>query len=95
MNDKRRKRVAAAIRVIEAVRDQIINLDSIKEEIEALQSEEQEGFENLPESLQQGEMGQSMEHAAEALGEAVTQLEDAMSASSESFEELLASLNNA
>lgn len=40
-------------------------------ELEAVKEEEQEAFDNMPESLQGGEKGQAMEAAIEALEESV------------------------
>ena len=57
MNRSRRSR-------IEKIRTTIENLSN---EIEELQAEEQEAFDAMPESLQQGDRGQASEAAAEAL----------------------------
>ena len=57
MNKDRRDRIAKIKEALEDLRGQI----------EDLQSEEQEAFDNMPESLQQSERGQASEAAAEAL----------------------------
>lgn len=46
--------------------------------LEPARDEEQEGFENLSEWLQQAERGQEMEAAAEALYSATSAVEDAI-----------------
>ena len=65
MNMKRRKRIEKAGRLLE----------ELMEEINAIQEEEQEAYDNLPESLQESERGIAMYNAAEALEDAVSQLE--------------------
>ena len=74
MNKDRRDRIAKIKEALEDLRGQIENL----------QSEEQEAFDNMPESLQQSERGQASEAAADALqsaydaaDEAITNLETA------------------
>lgn len=47
----------------------------IREEIETLRDEEQDSFDNLPEGLQQGEKGQAMEDAVNAMDDAMSELE--------------------
>lgn len=49
-------------------------LDLLREAAE----EEREAFENLPDSLRDGERGQKMEEAADALDEAVSSVEDVL-----------------
>lgn len=47
-------------------RDKIIDvIDAIIERLEALKDEEEEAFDNLPDSIQQSERGQQMEENAE------------------------------
>lgn len=92
MNNKRRKLIAEISQQIEALKTRLEDADALKDEIETVQGEEQEGYDNLPESLQQGERGQTMEQAAEALGEAADQLEDALTTAIGTLDEVLASL---
>lgn len=65
-----------------ARRDQIAKiketLEDLRGKIEDLQSEEQEAFDNMPESLQQGERGQASEAAAEALQSAFDSVDEAV-----------------
>lgn len=69
MNKTRRK-------ALNAVQDRLtaLNLDvfrgeieSIRDEMERLCDEEQEAFDNLPESVQQGERGSDMQYGLDAL----------------------------
>ena len=52
----------------------------MRDRIEQLQEEEQEGFDNLPEGLQQGERGQVMEQATEQMGTALDSIDEAVQA---------------
>ena len=65
-----------------ARRDQIAKiketLEDLRGKIEDLQSEEQEAFDNMPESLQQGDRGQASEAAAEALQSAFDSVDEAV-----------------
>lgn len=74
MNKDRRSRLRKII-------DQITDL---KSGIEEIKEEEQDSFDNLPESLQQGEKGSKME-------EAISNMEDATNA----IDEIESSLNSA
>lgn len=73
MNAQRRKALAD-------IMDRISNLaderDDIKGALETLRDEEQESFDNMPEGLQQGDKGQAMEEAINALDDAISSLED-------------------
>ena len=66
MNKARRKR-------IEDVQSQ---LEALKQEIDEILSEEQEAFDNMPESLQEGERGQAMTEVIDALESAVGSFEE-------------------
>ncbi|HBO8236520.1 TPA: hypothetical protein L5C36_005661 [Pseudomonas aeruginosa] len=70
MNNARRKQLAEIAEQLQELRDRI----------EQLQGEEQDGFDNLPESLQQGERGQAMEQAAEQMGSALDAIDEAAQA---------------
>ena len=52
-------------------------LEELLEEITALQEEEQEAYDNLPESLQGSERGEAMYEAADNLASAVYSIEEA------------------
>lgn len=80
MNKDRRKQIDAAMAAIEKVKDQfeaaLAELADAKEAIDGIKDEEQEAYDNLPESLQDGEKGQQMQYAVEKLEEAVNELEE-------------------
>ena len=52
-------------------------IQDLKEEIQVIENEEQEKFDNLPEGLQGSEMGESMEAAINALSECADHLDSA------------------
>lgn len=58
----------------------------IEEIIESLRDEEQEAFDNLPESLQSGERGEKMESAIDALDYAADDLQECLDHLSEATE---------
>ncbi len=85
MNKKRRDAITKII-------DQLISLNEtmteLQDQIDTIQSEEQESFDNLPESLQEAEKGQTMEAAIEALQEASEAVSRACEAIDETNEAL-------
>lgn len=54
----------------------IDQLDEIKRQVENIMEEEQEAYENMPESLQDSERGQKMQEAADAIENATGTLQD-------------------
>ena len=54
------------------------DLEAIKERIEALQEEEQDAFDNLPESIQYGERGDTMQSAIDNLEYAADNIQDCL-----------------
>lgn len=54
------------------------DLEAIKERIEALQEEEQDAFDNLPESIQCGERGEKMQSAIDNLEYAADNIQDCL-----------------
>lgn len=68
MNNERRKSISIAATLIERARDM---LDDAK-------NEEQDAFDNMPESLQESERGQLMEETIGVLEEAYTGLDTAL-----------------
>ena len=54
------------------------DLEAIKERIEALQEEEQDAFDNLPESIQYGERGDKMQSAIDNLEYAADNIQDCL-----------------
>jgi hypothetical protein len=76
MNKARRKQLDTLLEQFE----------SLKSELETIASEERDSYDNMPESLQQGERGQASEAAADKMDEAVSSLEDVYSAIEEAKE---------
>lgn len=68
MNEKRRK----------ALNARIGQLEEIKSAIEDLQNEEQEFYDNMPESIQSGEKGEAASQVVENLNDVVGNLDDAI-----------------
>ena len=68
MNKDRRKRVQEVVDLLEQA----------KETLSALAEEEQEAFENLPESLQDTDNGEAMTEAAETLESAESDVDEVM-----------------
>lgn len=66
MNKARRKTIA----------DIANRLATLREELSAVTEAEQEAFDNLPESLQYGERGETMQEAISALENATGGMED-------------------
>ena len=66
MNKDRRKR-------IQELKDKLLD---ILTEIEGIKDEEQEAYDNLPESLQDGEKGDKMSEAVDNLDSAYSSLEE-------------------
>ena len=64
MNNTHRKQIQL---IINALQDNLNHLEDLKQE-------EEESFDNLPESLQESERGEAMENAISNLDDAVTYL---------------------
>lgn len=60
-------------------------LEEVKADVEAIRDEEQESFDNMPESLQGGDTGQAKEEAVSNMDIAMTELETARDALEEVF----------
>lgn len=73
MNKDRRKSIDEAIGLLQEAEAKV---DEAKSLIETARDEEQEYFDNMPESLQGGDKGQAAEAAVSALEEALSPLED-------------------
>ena len=78
MNNQRRKAIEKLKKSLEEEQEAVSNIvarvEDIKNELEALKDEEQEAFDNMPESLQQGDKGQAAETAIGALDSALEHL---------------------
>jgi len=63
----------------EQLTDIYTKLDDLKSDLSTLQEEEQDYYDNMPESLQSGEKGEAAEAASCNLEEAVSDIEEALS----------------
>lgn len=73
MNNKRRAEVK---RIMDNLKDDVYSLlDSARDELKTVRDDEQEAYDNLPESLQYSEKGDDMERCIEALDEMMDYLE--------------------
>lgn len=73
MNKDHRKEID---RIISEINDKLTPLvDEIREAIEAVRDEEQDYYDNMPESLQGGEKGDTAQEAISQLEEALTEIE--------------------
>lgn len=73
MNNKRRAEVK---RIMQKLKDDVYSLlDKAREELEIVRDDEQEAYDNLPDSLQYSEKGNDMERCIEALDEIIDYLE--------------------
>lgn len=77
MNKERRKQLADARDLIDKAEGL---LSEAKEMLEGAKDDEQEYFDNMPESLQGGDKGQLAEAAVSALDDAVNELDSAIEA---------------
>ena len=76
MNAERRK----------AIQKAADNLRSAVAELEQVRDDEQEAFDNLPESFQQGDKGETMQSAIQALEDAIEGATDAADRAEEAME---------
>lgn len=64
----------------------IARAQELFDEVQTLQQEEQDKYDNMPESLQDGEPGQLIAQAADVLDSACTSLEEAIQYLTETIE---------
>ena len=84
MNKDRRKALGSLTEQLDTLKGK---LNDIQQELEGLRDEEQEYYDNMPESFQMGDKGQAAEEAigyldeaATAAGEAESQIDEVMTA---------------
>ena len=85
MNKERRKEID---NLLLQVSECVTRLDCLKQDIETIRDEEQECYDNLPESLQQGEKGEAMSQAVEYLESAISAIDSAIDSANEAENEL-------
>lgn len=107
MNKERRKAINAIYAELEtldgevsaAVAPLVAKMAALMERIEEIKSDEEEAYENMPESLQEGERGQIASEAIDNLDNAYNELESKTDSlnefGEEPFREILEYLDNA
>jgi prefoldin subunit 5 len=88
MNDTRRKAIGALAKALDELR---ASLEDHRDNAEAIQAEEQEYYDNMPEGLQAGDRGEKAQEASEYLQTAF----DALDAACSSLDEALEALSSA
>lgn len=83
MNKARRKQLNELASALDKLRSELE--DTIQGDLENVRDEERDYFDNMPESLQQGERGQAAEQAADALDNACDKIAEAVEALQEAF----------
>ena len=73
MNYNRRKRLESIKERIEALMSELTC--DIKEELDSVLSEEQDYYDNMPESFQNGQRGEASQQAIDAIQQAIDELD--------------------
>lgn len=76
MNRERRNELNKAVGLINSAR---ASIEEAKDIIDNCQSEEQDAFDNLPESMQEGDRGDAMQDNIDTMDEALSELDDVVS----------------
>ena len=99
MNNARRKRIEAIREALSPLVGQLeeiaVKLADLKDDVEGIKNDEEEAKENLPESLQYGDMGQMMVEAMSELDSAADALSELSDAMGGKIEEIDAHLESA
>ena len=74
MNTKRRKAIAKALE--DYLNKETAAREELRDVLEAVRDEEEEAYENLPESIQETEKGEFMQDAISALEDLISELDD-------------------
>ena len=74
MNSRRRKAISKAIE--DYLNKETEAREILRNALEDVRSEEENAYENLPESIQYGEKGEAMEEAISALEDFISAIED-------------------
>lgn len=85
MNKQRRKQLAGAIEKLEQA---VALIEEAKETVEFVNEEEQEAYDNLPESLQESERGQTIQENIDKLEDVVYNIESYIDEINDSVESL-------
>ena len=60
------------------IEDLVAQLNTLRDEFENLKSEEEDKYDNLPESLQDAELGEGIQEAIDNLDDGISYLSDAI-----------------
>lgn len=90
MNEKRRKRIRTAIKLL---RGSSPELEDIRDELEDLLAEEEESMDNIPESLQDTDRYMTMEESCGYLQDAIDEL-DGVDEEDPDYSDIIAALEN-
>lgn len=85
MNKQDRKRLTKFSERCGSIQDLI---EELKGEIEQIQENEQNKFDNMPESLQNGEKGEAVQSAIDSLVDVINALEEASAGMSTAMDEI-------
>ncbi|WP_347889118.1 hypothetical protein ABHF54_13855 (plasmid) [Nitrosomonas europaea] len=72
MNNERRKRIEAAR---EKIAEAEVALEAAREIVQEVKDDEEAALDNMPESFQDGERGQAMQEAIDALDDALSEMD--------------------
>jgi len=75
MNKARRKAISKILSEIEGL-DINDKFEDLRSELETIKDEEEEAYNNLPESMQNGDKGEAMQAAIDSLDNAIQALSD-------------------
>lgn len=96
MNNARRKAIRTIIHSIIDLNEKFsASEDELRYEIEAVQDDEQEALDNMPESMEGSKRYSAMESAIESLQSAMDSLDEAATALNESVSEAVSALEEA
>lgn len=88
MNDKRRKLLKI---ISNKINKHIEQINLLREDLDYVLSDEQDAFDNLPESLQNGERGNDMQECIDKMESAISEFEtcvESLESINESIEEI-------
>ena len=74
MNTKRRKAISKALE--DYLNKETAARDELRCSLEMIRDEESDAYENLPESIKDGEKGEAMENCIDALDDFISELDD-------------------
>jgi prefoldin subunit 5 len=99
MNAKRRKEIDAAIKEFEELNSAANELkfiaETLKDTIEQIQCDEQDYFDNMPQSFQDGEKGQRAEEVIGYFDDAINDIDTFIDALDQSIDGIIGTLESA